>query len=488
MESPLIFPSIICVSELLRTWETAILLFLNDKNTNLTLFISPFLREDGKLPSDQPGILQDQLYEFMRFLVFLGQLKKFTKDAKPDIKGLFSWIPNTFTITFKHYAGSFTQEFIGRIPKIKLFTLNVTTDGALEINYPDISKTTLDKFVTDGMLQFLQQLYDKILDFNGLKDVNHKKVEVVVRGPNFGSGKYTEYIDNGNSSLVYPEPENIPEFDTNDLNKISSPPSIRTFAEWSTNNIQRIRDPKTSIIYFVSHSHIMQAFVKEVIKINEEQQPSDSFTQVYDVAKKTNSWSLFFKVNGVNFKGFRHAFSCDNRYQAKGLGFMFLTLRRRWKAGSYTNLALWGILSTAIFAKRKLPGLIRDNLPGSLKVSVGMKKETKDLVVDRYDKYNMLCGKQDDRFKMGNFEINLGNNCGTSSILKVTRDNDCIKIKCRQDNRTFNPQKVILKLNDATPPTIGVTFFNDDSNTYRRRDNTDRGSTSLLKIPRLKVR
>jgi hypothetical protein len=477
------YPSIICVSELLRTWETAILLFLTKDNTKLTLFISPFLREDGKLPSDQPGILQDQLYEFMRFLVFLGQLKKFTKDAKSkDIKDLFSWIPDTFTITFKHYAGKFTDEFIGRIPKIQLFTLNVTTDGALEFNCNDISVIKLDAFVTDGMLQFLQQLYDKILDFNGLKDVNDKKVEVVVRGPNFGSGKYTEYIGNGNASLVYPEPENIPEFDKNDLNKISSPPSIRTFAEWCSKNTQRIRDPKTGIVYFVSHSHIMQAFVKEVIKINEEQQPSDSFTQVYDVAKKTNSWSLFFKVNGCNFKGFRHAFSCDNRYQAKGLGFMFLTLLRRWEAGSYTNLALWGILSTTIFATKKLPGLIRDNLPGSLKVSVGMKKETKDLVVDRYDKYNMLCGKQDDRFKMGNFEITLGNNCGTSRILKVTRDNDCIKIKCRQDNRTFYPQKVILKLSDTTPPSIGVTFFNDDSNTYRRRDNTDKGDTSLLKI------
>jgi hypothetical protein len=459
------FPSVICVSELLRTWETAILLFLNNKNTKLTLFISPFLREDGKLPSDQPGILQDQLYEFMRFLVFLGQLKKFTKaDESEDIKNLFSEIPNEFTITFKHYAGIFTEEIMKRIRRTQLLTLKIN-DDALEISCPDISKITLDKFVTDGMLQFLQQLYDKILDFNGLKDVNDKKVEVVVRGPNFGSGKYTEYIGNGNASLVYPEPENIPEFDKNDLNKISSPPSIRTFAEWSTNNIQRIRDPKTSIIYFVSHSHIMQAFVKEVIKINKEQQPSDSFRQVYDVAKKTNSWSLFFKVNEVDFKGFRHAFSCDNRYQAKGLGFMFLTLRRRWKAGSYTNLALWGILSTTIFATKKLQGLIRDNLPGSLKVSVGMNKEPKDLVVDRYDKYNMLCGDIDDRFKTGNFEITLSN-CGTSSKLTLTLDNDCIKIKYRKDNGTFNPQKVVLRLSKDDPPNIQAKYFKDDSNTY----------------------
>ena len=42
------FPSFIYVSELLRTWETAVLLFLNNKsNTNLTLYISPYLRESG---------------------------------------------------------------------------------------------------------------------------------------------------------------------------------------------------------------------------------------------------------------------------------------------------------------------------------------------------------------------------------------------------------------------------------------------------------
>jgi hypothetical protein len=111
-----------------------------------------------------------------------------------------------------------------------------------------------------------------------------------------------------------------------------------------------------------------------------------------------------------------------------------------------------------------------------------MKKETKELVGDEFDKYNMLCGKQDDRFKTGNFEITLGN-CGTSSKLKLTLDNDCIKIKLRKDNITFYPQKVILKLSKTTTtPQIGVTFFNDDSNTYRPQDNTDKGDTSLLKI------
>jgi hypothetical protein len=320
------------------------------------------------------------------------------------------------------------------------------------------------------LLVFLQTLNEKILSFNGLNDKPPND-------ENNGNGKYTNY-NKGVAPLIYPPASKIPAFNTqNDLNKVSSPPSIITFAKWCKDNKSKISDPKTGIVYFVSHSHIMQAFVKKVINLNVL--PDASFKGVFDVAKKTNSWSLFFKVDGTNFKGFRHAFSCDNRYAEKGLVKIF----HRIFLGSYTNLALWGILSTAIFAQRKIPGLIQDNLPQSLKVSVGMKKETKELVGDKFDKYNMLCGKQDDRFKTGNFEITLGNNCGTSSNSKLTLDNDCIKIKCRQDNGTFYPQKVILKLSKTTtPPQIGVTFFNDDSNTYRPQDNTDRGDTSLLKI------
>jgi hypothetical protein len=480
MESPLIFPSIICVSELLRTWETAILLFLTKDNTKLTLFISPFLREDGLFPSDSPGIIEDQLYEFMRFLVFLGQLKKFTKTATQDIQNLFSWIPDTFTITFKHYSGKFTDKYIVRIRRTQLLKLSATPDGALIIKCPDISKITLDKFVTDGMLVFLQTLNDKILDFNGLNEGQ----------TNADNGKYTNY-NKGVAPLIYPPASKIPDFNKkNDLNNVSSPPSIITFAKWCKDNKSEISDPKTGIVYFVSHSHIMQAFVKKVINLNVL--PDASFKGVFNIAKKTNSWSLFFKVDGTNFKGFRHAFSCDNRYAEKGLVKIF----HRILLGSYTNLALWGILSTAIFAQRKIPGLIQDNLPQSLKVSVGMKKEIKELVGDKYDKYNMLCGKQDNRFKTSNFEITLSN-CGTSRKLTLTLDNDCIKIKCRKEDGTFYPKKVILQLSKTTPTSIQVKFFDDDSNTYTSRDtisppdNTSKpgnidipqtGPTSLLKI------
>jgi hypothetical protein len=458
-----LIPSTIYVSELLRTWETAVLLFLNDKTPILTLFISPFLREDGSFPSDKPGYLQEQLFEFMRFLVFLGQLKNFTSNQDdPLINKLFSRIPNEFKIIFKHYAGSFTEQFISGIKNNKSFKIKLTSDGSgIEITC-NISDVELDGSVSKEINDALKNMMKEIIDINGFND------DVTTRG----AVKYKKYNDNDvdNPKINFPKQYKIPEFDTTDLNKVSSPPSISTFAKWYTEKIKPTVDP----VYFVSHSHIMQSFVKEFIKNNEP--PTDSFMETYNLAKKTNSWSLGFYFDKVNFKGFRHAFSCDNRFDKKGL----LKIVSRIQFGAYTNLALWGILSTLLFAQNKMPELIQDNKPARLKVYTGMIKETKQFVSEKYDKFNMLCGARSDRVKMGNFEVTLSN-CGTSSKLTLTLDNDCIKIKCRQDDGTFNPQKVVLQLSKNDPRSIEVKFFKDDSNTYTSPP-IEGETTSLLNI------
>ena len=103
------FPKFIYVSELLRTWETAVLLFLNkESNTNLTLYISPYLRESGpiKFTSDRPGEFKEQFKEFIRFIHFLRQLKKL------NINGISELIRDEFSITLKHFSGKFPVEYI----------------------------------------------------------------------------------------------------------------------------------------------------------------------------------------------------------------------------------------------------------------------------------------------------------------------------------------------------------------------------------------
>ena len=85
------------------------ILFLNkESNTNLTLYISPYLRESGpiKFTSDRPGELKEQFKEFIRFIHFLRQLKKL------NINGISELIPDEFSITLKHFSGKFPVEYI----------------------------------------------------------------------------------------------------------------------------------------------------------------------------------------------------------------------------------------------------------------------------------------------------------------------------------------------------------------------------------------
>jgi hypothetical protein len=72
-----------------------------------------------------------------------------------------------------------------------------------------------------------------------------------------------------------------------------------------------------------------------------------------------------------------------------------------------------------------------------------------------------------------NFHIDLGN-CGTSSIITRTFDDDCIVIKKMENKDKNDSKKVVLKLaND----TIEVRFFSDGGNTYDRNTKGILGNT-----------
>jgi hypothetical protein len=137
-------------------------------------------------------------------------------------------------------------------------------------------------------------------------------------------------------------------------------------------------------------------------------------------------------------------------------------------AGEYTNLALWGILSTLTFAIGKLPELITAQAftqPG-LQICYGMNKESKEFLSDAYDGVNMVCGLKDARLAIGNFMVDFGN-CGTSHFGTFTMDKDCIKLTSKENNK-----KVVLYLaiDNSKPPavySIQARFFNNaNSNTY----------------------
>lgn len=416
------FPKFIYVSELLRTWETAVLLFLNkDNNTDLTLYISPYLRESGTIDftSDRPGELKEQFREFIRFIHFLRELKTF------DIHRISELIPDEFSITLKHFSGSFTNEYIQSIQSPEGIQVSID-NGSI-----NISITKNDNF-----------------------QENNQKPKIAIMANHISEPtdrKYFSYTKDVTTTpeLTFPpmtEPRNI-----GDMITPSEPPgSLADFVEWYK-QLEIKPHGDESCVYFVSHSGTMKTFLKKIIK-DSVTKPSEDFKKEYDAAIKTNTWSLFFKTNEGNmFKGFRHAYSCDNLLMDRGVRTFF----KRFEVGDYTNLALWGILSTLYFSAKVMKTLVDDAIlsqPG-LKISRGM--ETEDPIFNNsdYDSVNTLCGQQRDRMPTGIFSLSLGH-CGTmEGGWGVTLDKDCIRIVTDPKGR-----KVVLYL-DKNKKSIQARLF-----------------------------
>jgi hypothetical protein len=182
----------------------------------------------------------------------------------------------------------------------------------------------------------------------------------------------------------------------------------------------------------------MKSFVKGVIKSSSLPPFVSKFNKVFERAQETNTWSVFFNEDqdqhGLQYKGFRHAYSCDNRYKEKSK----LKLNERWDAGEYTNLALWGILSTLTFANNKLSQLIdaQTLTRPRLQICYGMNKESKEFLSDAYDGVNLVCGLKDARLSTGSFMVDFGN-CGTSHFGTFTMDKDCIKLTSKANNKNI---------------------------------------------------
>ena len=408
------FPSFIYVSELLRTWETAVLLFLNNNNIDLTLYISPYLREVGVIPftSDRPGELKEQVNEFIRFISFLIFLKKLNIDF------VSSLIPSQFTITLKYFNGDFNDDFISDMNTPKDIVLRISSGGILISVI--ITESTKSDVVSSDQRTIIKELKPKLTNMRNS-----------IETPFIQS--YTPYSEN--PELTFP-PE-TPNHDAGTMDKPSTPPgSLADFMSWYESLPVKPHGNGNDTAYVVCHSGTMKKFLEQLVT-GSTTKPSQQFDKESQEAFNTNTWSLFYNKDNNKFKVFRHAFSCDNELMEKG----FTTFFTRFNVGDYTHLASWGILSTLVFANRAIEKLIKDDsisTPG-LKISKGMKLEPEELLKSKdYDGVSMLCGEQRERFKVGTFVLSLGN-CGKSSSTGYNFDNDCIEIITKPDR-----QKVVL--------------------------------------------
>jgi hypothetical protein len=124
-----------------------------------------------------------------------------------------------------------------------------------------------------------------------------------------------------------------------------------------------------------------------------------------------------FTYLGYNVTGFRHAQSCDNIYKelsnSKSLGKKVLKavtlygvkakdLYYREKYGDYTNLSLWGIFSTLIFANKNKDEISKFNddkiKKSGLLVMSGMKKQTEENIKAFGLDNELTCGDISTRF------------------------------------------------------------------------------------------
>lgn len=102
----------VCVSNLYRTWCTAVVLYGRNKDDILNLWVCPYLKEKfvQKLGysiqrGNFPKSIQHMANKFLKFLTFLNDIKTFKDDEliKPIYKNYDNWydnLPNEILVRF----------------------------------------------------------------------------------------------------------------------------------------------------------------------------------------------------------------------------------------------------------------------------------------------------------------------------------------------------------------------------------------------------
>jgi hypothetical protein len=390
-------PLKVYVSALLRTWETALLLYLPflfnkehpEYSQTLILEVSPFLLEEDKFSgfkqnSNKPLDFSGNVQEFFKFIKLFIYFIHLNNQNKGNIIGIpesyLKEIPNKFTIIL--IAG--TQKVCLRID---------VKEGKVEYDAPNIQLNQDPITIPD---KTLQKIRDKIIN-------------KITPPPN--DSKYESYDENRLDPKNPPTPLrtiystfqlwggsiNFNNFET--IAKFR--PHIFSFLKWV---IEFKSHPKNTPILFVSHSKTMVEFLKMMIlnhhynytdtDTNKNFPPTQKFVNVCKAARETNTWSMRFKYLGYNVTGTRHAQSCDNMYKA--LKMWATPGSDREKFGNYTNLSLWGIFSTLIFIhsnKDIISKFAAAEINNSgLMVLSGMAQQSKDNITEFGMDNELTCG------------------------------------------------------------------------------------------------
>ena len=427
-------PLKVYVSALPRTWQTAVLLYLpflyNDKSTEysqtLILEVSPFLLEGTsknitkettavkkavkkikekpvyEMNSNKPLDFKGNVEQFANFIKLFIYFKKQQPKFPTMLQDLLSKIPTKFSIILiagnekVHLRVSIGDE-TGTPETIEYYTSGSTIGSGFNPNSNSI----------------------KIPDLK-LKKINSNIVnEIVTPNPDDKNDKYESYSKDRLEKTPPPQtiyttfPMDALYFD-NFENIAKFSPDIFSFLKWV---IEIKSHPKNMPILFVSHSNTLREFLSLMVtNLNHDYEnhnyddpsssnffpPSTQFCDVCKKVKETNTWSVRFTYLGYNVTGFRHAQSCDNIYETlSSLKSIAKDLYYREKYGDYTNLSLWGIFSTLIFANKNKDGI--SNFTNKIKesgllVMSGMNKQTEENIKAFGLDNELTCGDISTRF------------------------------------------------------------------------------------------
>jgi hypothetical protein len=461
-------PLKVFVSALLRTWQTAVLLYLPflynkdqpDYSQTLILEVSPFLLETDSLikqNSNNPLDFEGNVKEFFNFIKLFIYLNK---QGKSYIKGIaeeaLKNIPNKFTIIL--VAGN-----------IKIHLHIDIQNERIDYVMPNIQPDERPINILPRTLQKINNDIVTNISTPSVSNLNNKYER-------YSSDRFTGVGSNAPPQTIYSTfrlwaGKNIHFNDFETIAKFG--PDIFSFLKWV---IEFKSHPKNTPILFVSHSGTMTEFLTTMISnlnYNYTESSSSSgttnfppttdFVQVCLKARGTNTWSMRFNYLGYNVTGFRHAQSCDNMYN--NVGGLAGPFTDRQKYGKYTNLSLWGIFSTLIFSyyNKKIISEFNDteiNKSGLMILS-GMGKQPKDNITTFGMQNELTCGDPVSRFSLSS-ERQISGQPSTASKL------------------TFNP---ITSVVNTIPPSIPLVEIDIMNITARQRMSNELYSLdNLFKI------
>jgi hypothetical protein len=399
-------PLRVYVSSLLRTWETAFLLFLSFLINStypeyipvLVLVVSPFLREEenkGINASNIPGKIVDNIMQFLKFIdlyILLSNLE--------DDRDKFKSYPKKFNLVVEF---SSTQKLYIHV--------DTTTPSYIVFEYQIIGINSTDTEIKD-YLKTRVSLSDQNIRF--IKSIVSSVSNVA------SSSSYVKY----NDTLSTPTPTQVElpyaltqmdesNFDNFETFSVYSP-DIFNYLKWV---ISVKKHPKNIPIFVVSHSGTMKKFLKKIFfcfnKGVKNITPSSTFIKMYEYCTNTNVWSFRLNYMGYSVIVFRHGFTCDNMYKEGSIILARLN-------GYYSNLSIWGICSIIKFYELKKEILINltDIRESILSIMPGFQKQTE---ISKEDLPNEItCGSDiDSRFNnknTGNKILNF--NCTSSTNLE----------------------------------------------------------------------